>query len=236
VNIFANGTLCLIKDTVKCDFFVKITATWLQKIIKTIKLIFSHFFLLQFKPLASRNFEKSTLRFQMHRNCQRYNVENVGNSPEWTDSTAASVVSQQLLHLFAQYEYTFDVNKHCVPNMVKLVTWHGRPDVTSYLIQSVHISKKRSESSEIFSMINILQRLSTCCTKFKHHFIWDLPRPFPAGVVALKEKKAIHQIQNGGIKTSALIAMHSMIISSCYSTGNLVFYNSNNDGNISNSR
>jgi hypothetical protein len=50
-----------------------------------------------------------------------------GNSPKWTDSIAAFVVSQWLLHLFAQYEYTIWCKyKHCVPNMVKLVTWHGR--------------------------------------------------------------------------------------------------------------
>jgi hypothetical protein len=52
-----------------------------------------------------------------------------GNSPEWTDSTAASVVSQRLIHLFTQYEYTILWKlKHCVPNNGKIshVTWKIR--------------------------------------------------------------------------------------------------------------
>jgi hypothetical protein len=64
--------------------------------------------------------EQSTLRFQMHRNCQRYDVEGIPQN-ELT----------QLQHPWYLIDFSiyspnmstqFDVNKHRVPNMVKLVT------------------------------------------------------------------------------------------------------------------
>jgi hypothetical protein len=67
-----------------------------------------------------RNFVISTLRFQMRRNWQRYYVEGIPQNEltqlqhPWYLSDSPNMSTQ------------FYGNKHCVPNMVKLVTWHGR--------------------------------------------------------------------------------------------------------------
>jgi hypothetical protein len=66
---------------------------------------------------------ETSLRFQMCRNCQRYNVEGIPQN-ELTQLQHPWYLSD--FTIYSNMSTQFDANKHCVPNMVKLVTWHGR--------------------------------------------------------------------------------------------------------------
>jgi hypothetical protein len=82
-----------------------------------------------------------------------------GNSPEWTDSTAASVVSRWLHHLFAQYEYTIWCKFKALCSKyskISHVTWK-----IPLLVKHCSPTVMKGQRSEVWSMLQGLDHIFT---------------------------------------------------------------------------